>query len=97
MAPILAFDPKRKTNAQLIADAAELGYVNSPAFDATYGEGKFWTEVRPKSLTTNDLHKPADLALDYLMPFPKALRDEFATVVFDPPYKLCLDFDRQRS
>lgn len=75
-----------KTNGKLIFDVQKLGYLPEPVLDATYGEGKFWTEFRPQSLTTNDLYKPADLNCDFrTLP----LKDRsFQTVVYDPPFKL---------
>lgn len=73
-------------NAQLIHDAAKLGYVESPVLDLTYGEGKFWSSYEPIGLVTNDLHKDADYHHDF-RDTPFGSRD-FATVVFDPPYKL---------
>lgn len=74
------------SNAHLIAAVAALGYIPSPVLDATYGLGNFWTEWKPDVLRTNDLYTPAEYDYDFtVLPF---VRREFATVVFDPPYKL---------
>lgn len=73
------------TNAHLIADAAELGYLDGTVLDTTYGDGNFWTEWKPEVLVTNDLHKLADHAWDYRTPWTG---DQYDTVVYDPPYKL---------
>ena len=87
MSEVLAIT-KRRTNAELIADAAQLGYIPADGLilDPTYGLGGFWRTYRPARLVTNDLDparaSPADFtALPY--------RDNvFDAVVFDPPYKL---------
>lgn len=80
------------TNAELIADVAQLGYLDGRVLDATYGEGKFWTAHRPEGLTTNDRYKDADLHFDYCAA-PFADRT-FDSVVFDPPYRLSGRRDR---
>lgn len=99
---VTAFDPTRTTNAQLILDAWQLGYVNPPVLDCTYGEGKWWTEMvgelqkwraaagkwRKVAIFT-DLDPSKSIyggSVDY--------RDlpfpdnKYATVCYDPPYKL---------
>ncbi len=74
------------TNAAMIADVARLGLISEEVFDATYGEGAFWTEWKPDTLITNDLHKPAQFHEDYRsLPFPDAI---FSTVALDPDYKM---------
>jgi hypothetical protein len=75
-----------QSNAELIRDAARLGYLDGTVLDVTYGEGAFWRCWAPERLVTSDLHKPADHRWDYrALP----LRDgAFDAVVFDPPYKL---------
>ena len=70
-----------KNNAHLIAAAALLGYLPEPVRDVTYGLGKFWTVYKPDVMVTSDLNTGVDF---------RALPDqdrEFATVVYDPPYK----------
>ena len=78
------------TNAALIADAARLGYIDDHCLDTTYGEGKFWTEFKPKALIKNDKYKGGDgdvTNFDVTRP-PMHLEGLFPTVVFDPPYRL---------
>lgn len=76
-----------KSNAHLIADVAQLGYLDGIVLDATFGEGNFWTEWQPKVLITNDLFKDAHYQFDF-----RHMRTFFSqffdAVVFDPPYKL---------
>lgn len=75
-----------QTNAELIADVARLGYLEGEVFDATYGEGGFWTVFKPAALITNDLKKPADHNDDFrALPWSDGT---FDVVVFDPDYKL---------
>lgn len=87
MTEVLAIG-KRSNNAQLIEEAAQLGYLDGLVIDLTYGEGKFWTRFRPdeERFVTNDLHKPAELRLDFCDTRLDAER--YDAVVFDPPYKL---------
>ena len=85
---ILAFDPDRTTNAQAIAEAAQLGWLPEPVFDATHNSGKFWADYQPESLTTNDIAHPADYAHDWTEQFPLDMWGRFGAVVFDPDYKL---------
>lgn len=89
--PVLVCDPRRKDNADLMADAHRIGWVFGSVFDATYGEGVFWNTLFGTpgiELTTNDLYKPADHAWDWLTMPPQEWREAFDVVVFDPPYKL---------
>lgn len=84
----------RRTNAAAIADAAALGYLPGPILDLTYGLGRFWGDYRPDDLTTNDLdpQRGADYQIDWTdidaVDAFIAEHGQFATVVFDPPYKL---------
>lgn len=81
-----------RNNAELIADVAQLGYLDGIVLDATFGEGSFWKAWTPHELYTNDLYKPADSAHDYrAFPFSDAL---FDAVVFDPPYRMSGRRDR---
>ena len=75
------------TNGHMIADVAQLGYLDGRVFDATYGQGAFWKIWRPENLVTNDLHTDADHHYDFRM-FPREWQSFFDAVVFDPPYKL---------
>lgn len=45
-----------KTNAEMIADVAKLGYLDGRVMDATWGVGNFWTIFRPKRLVKHDLY-----------------------------------------
>lgn len=84
---ILAFDPARRTNAQAIYDAHELGYINDDDFvlDLTYGEGKFWKLWEPPHLSKNDLDEfKGSTHFDFR--HTPWLDGDFSVVVFDPPY-----------
>ncbi len=76
------------TNGHMIADVAALQLIPEPVIDLTYGEGKFWTEYQPNDLTSNDLHKPADLSIDWTEVMPVEEQGQYGCAVFDPPYKL---------
>jgi len=85
----------RRTNAELIADCAALGYLRTddPTFDATYGQGAFWKVWQPSALLAADLHNGERShrgrwvhAWDFTH-LPLSDRS-FDAVVFDPPYKL---------
>ena len=90
MSDILVFDPARRHNGDLIRDAAQLGWLPEPVFDATYGDGKFWSEYKPETLITNDRYKPADHQWNWRQPVhpEHGWRRQFGCVVFDPDYKL---------
>jgi hypothetical protein len=86
---ILAFDPNRRTNAQAIYDAYELGYITNDDFilDMTYGEGAFWKLWAPPAgqLVRNDLDEfKGDVHEDFRD--TTFFSDHFDVVVFDPPY-----------
>lgn len=76
-----------KSNAELIADVAKLGYLDGHVYDCTYGNGTFWKAWWPESLCVSDLHSAHVMShIDFTdMPFTD---DFFDAVVFDPPYKL---------
>ncbi len=76
------------TNAHLIADVAKLGYLDGTVFDATYGEGGFWTVWEPEMLITNDLYKPVQFQVDYRRLHIELGEKRYDAVVFDPDYKL---------
>lgn len=97
--PVLAHNPKNRTNADLIRDATRLGYIDmdQPVLDATYGRGGFWTHGFPRRFYAVDLD--ADLVADAVFgPGIAAITADFrdlpfetgfmGTVAFDPPYKL---------
>lgn len=80
-----------RTNGEMIADVARLGYLRSDwrTLDPTYGYGKWWTEWRPDDLVASDLNpekSPTGASVDFTdLPHPDA---SFDAVAFDPPYKL---------
>jgi hypothetical protein len=87
MTEIMAFDPKRTTNAQAIADLAALGILrwNDHIIDLTVGpKAGFWKLWRPSCLTTNDLdlNVKADMHFDVTKGLPFA----YDVTVWDPPY-----------
>lgn len=82
-----------RTNDQLIADVAQVGYLNREwrTLDPTYGAGVFWKLWRPRAskFVACDLvpHKsPFGRPVDF-RDLPWRARS-FRVVVFDPPYKL---------
>lgn len=90
MTEILAFDPTRRTNARLVTDLAELGYLQEhwPTLDCTYRNGRWWKDWRPARLTRTDLvpkYSPDHPAgADFrALPFGD---DVFDVAVIDPPY-----------
>lgn len=78
-----------RTNGELIAAVARLGWLDGSVLDVTYGHGKFWTEFQPDVFTGCDLNpakSPVGYRVDFTrMPFADRSHD---VVVFDPPYKL---------
>lgn len=87
-------------NAEMFQQVADLGYLPEPVLDLTYNEGKFWNIYRPKMLVTNDLDPSFDTDHHEDFRATKFGDGEFASVVFDPPYKLSGtnqlgEFDRQ--
>lgn len=85
--------PPRKDNSHAIVDCLSMGYLADETLvaDLTYGEGRWWRLWKPKA----DFFFPSDLdpakspsggVVDFrATPYPA---DMFATVCFDPPYKL---------
>lgn len=79
-----------RTNADMIADVADVGYLSDDllTLDMTYGShGGFWTVWRPTRLVTCDLGRGTpDIRFDFTRaPF----RDgTFPRTVLDAPYKL---------
>jgi hypothetical protein len=71
------------TNADLIVDAARLGYLRREwtVLDPTYGRGNWWTRWRPDHLVTHDLVIDG---VDFRQ-LPEA-DNTFDAVAFDPPY-----------
>lgn len=87
-APVMAHGPW-KTNGEMIADAARLGYVSGRVIDLTYGLGKWWTHCTP-DLVAVDLDRDKVPELGYCKDFRDTGFEtgSFDTVCFDPPYKL---------
>lgn len=78
------------SNAELIADAAKLGYIpeDGLVLDPTYGKGTFWRVFTPRRLVAYDVVAKAQGVTAHdvrALPDPDAT---FDAVVFDPPYKL---------
>jgi hypothetical protein len=73
------------SNADLIADCFELGYLHEDwlTLDPTYGEGVFWRKRRPTNLVTSDIVPgKADMVADFTaLPFAD---HTFQAVVYDP-------------
>lgn len=84
---ILGLDPSIKTNADLMVNVMNLGYVGRLVLDATYGGGGFWNKVRPELLVASDIKlTDGNLCSDFTcLPF---IENTFDTVVLDGPYKL---------
>lgn len=74
---------KWTSNADLIADCAELGYLRSDwlTLDPTYGRGNWWKKWRPDQLVTHDLKLDG---VDFRR-LPE-LDNTFDAITFDPPY-----------
>ena len=87
---VLAFDTYR-TNGELIAAVARLGYLRSEDYvlDPTWGRGTFWKVWQPELIQGCDLDpakSPLGESVDFTaLPWPAR---HFDAVVFDPPYKL---------
>lgn len=87
--PVLSFGTWR-TNAQLIADVARLGYVGPSVLDLSYGLGAFWTDWRPDKLVANDLNPDkGDHSIDVTGDPPDEWLERFDTTVWDGPYRMC--------
>lgn len=90
MSEILAA-AKRATNADLIVECHQLGYLRDDdrVLDPTYGLGTFWAKWQPVSLVGTDLNpakSPTGTSVDFTaLPWED---EAFDAVVFDPPYKL---------
>lgn len=88
--PVMAIHAWR-SNAELIADCARLGYLREEwlTLEPTYGNGTFWKLWRPTRLIGCDIDpakSPDGRSIDFTkLPWPDRY---FDAVVFDPPYKL---------
>lgn len=78
-----------RTNGELIAACAELGYLTGRVLDPTYGQGTWWSHYCPDRLDASDLDpdkSPTGVGVDFTdLPW---LAGTFDAVAFDPPYKL---------
>jgi tRNA G10 N-methylase Trm11 len=81
--PVLAAQPWR-TNAELIADVASLGYLKKDdlTLDPTWGRGIWWNVWQPTTLVKHDLYKLDGVDFRDL---PEE-DDTFDAIAFDPPY-----------
>lgn len=72
------------SNADLIADVVELGYIRKGDYvlDPTYGRGTWWKNYRPEHLTTHDI---AIDGVDFRA-MPRKYENRFDVIAFDPPY-----------
>jgi len=79
-----------RSNAELMAECAELGYLDGTVLDMTYGMGAFWRRHEPQRLIAMDRYVTHRFRLNVLadatcLPFDNRSVD---SAVFDPPYKL---------
>lgn len=76
-----------KTNADMIAACAELGYLHDDdlILDPTYGKGNWWTKWEPTefNLFTPQHHSTISYDFRYM---PQYEDNQFDIVAFDPPY-----------
>lgn len=86
---VLAFDPERKTNVDLMADCRDLGYINGAVVDVTYGLGAWWTGWVPEHFVASDIvleKSPVGFSVDFTdTGYGSGCAD---TWILDPPYKL---------
>lgn len=77
-----------RTNALLMKQMHRLGYVVEPAADLTAGLGVFWGELDDIDVTLFDIEPKREdvVAFDFRL---DVLPMSYATIVVDPPYKLC--------
>lgn len=73
-----------KSNAEMIADVARLGYLNGHVMDCTYGLGVFWKQWKPEKLTAHDRYTLDGVDFRNL-PHPDGM---FDSSVIDGPYQL---------
>lgn len=89
MAEILAFDPERTNNAQLMRDCKTLGYLDGVGADVTYNIGRFWRLVeRPQFIFDIDpqFAEHGCVVADFRdLPLDDGVLD---FLVLDPPYRL---------
>jgi hypothetical protein len=86
---ILAHDPDRRTNAQAIADLAELGILrrDDDTVDLSLGpKAGFWRIWRPDLLVTNDPDPKVDADYGFDVRTPPWPANRFQVAVWDGPY-----------
>ena len=77
------------TNADMIADVAQLGFFHGDVLDLTFGMGGFWKVWRPVALETNDNgDEKTEASWNEDFRATHWNSRSFGTVVFDPPYKM---------
>lgn len=72
-----------RTNAEMFADVAKLGYLDGRVLDCTYGDGNFWTVFRPRRFVAHDLYTYDSVDARSMT---MHRRESFDTTVLDPPY-----------
>jgi hypothetical protein len=83
-------DPVLKTNADIVYECYELGYISEgdAILDPTYGDGKWWTkfagalEAQVFDFVAHDLYKLDGVDFRYL----PHISNEWDVVAYDPPY-----------
>lgn len=68
-------------NSDLMSAARDLGYINGPVLDPTYGKGNWWKGFRPDDLIAHDITIDG---VDFRQ-LPE-IDGSVGTVTFDPPY-----------
>lgn len=95
MPPQILRMARRRTNAELIADAARLGYVRGRLLDATYGKGVWWRlldgpvldrAVGMDVVPLKVINLPRGVRGDFRR--PPFRRESFDTIFHDADYKM---------
>lgn len=74
------------TNAELMVDVAQLGYLDGRVLDPTWGLGNFWTLFRPRKLVAHDPFTLDGIGVYDLVNHHRW--ESFDSVIVDPPYRL---------
>ena len=80
-----------RTNAELIADVAAMGWLDGLVLDATYGRGNFWTEWSPRRIDFGYAHKGFTVLPDIGL-----VRNDPAVLDTDSPVVADTGFDARR-
>lgn len=75
-----------RTNGDLIADVAKLGYLAGHVLDPTYGRGLWWTKYTPDRLSASDINGDGYVIYAHDFTALPHERETFDAVTFDPPY-----------